>query len=133
MRHVEDVIFLTMWGSFLTWLTHLIGIIHQCSDLVRDKYHICAVWKWYHYFYQVSLILSIVVCIIFWGFLWKYAKELPEFNTPIKKLVLILDHTVPVTCMIIDYILINTMPFLKRHYIIQLPLLLAYIGINVGY
>ena len=132
LRNFKQIKFLTHWGSSLSWMAHILGLIlHFYNKESVRKYHFCNLWKWYTYFYQITFITNIIITIIFWTLLWKLMYNKGPFTTPLKNASLVCDHAVPMFCLTVDYILINSMTFAGRHFLIQLPLLLFYAVCNI--
>lgn len=46
---------------------------------------------------------------------------------------LVMDHSMPLFCLTIDYVLLSTVPFCNRHCIALVPLILCYLSINFYY
>ena len=46
---------------------------------------------------------------------------------------LLMDHTYPITVMIIDWMLLSTVPFALRHAFAFIPISMAYFSVNVGW
>ena len=81
---------------------------------MQKRKHKITAWKLWIYFFQQSLIFEILITTFFWGMLYRDFKKMSFYQSPIRQLSLVLDHLLPLFCLILDYS-VNSMPFIKRH------------------
>ena len=74
-------------------------------------------------------------CIItpyFWASLWPAAILKPDtLNHPLKYLGLQLDHSVPISLLLFDWLFLSAKPFVKRHFSLCLIISIFYLVINI--
>ena len=60
--------------------------------------------------------MEIIITLIFWVALWGPAhKEKKYQENKLRMSGLVLEHTVPLLCLLVEYIALNAMPFVLRH------------------
>ena len=126
--HLQDVLFFPIWSFFLTWVTQALSLfqtplreipnlgMNMSIQMHKRQYSVFAAWKWYYFFYQISIISVLISFVLFWGFRWKDLRnaELIQ-NSPMKKSVVILLNTVPLIYFFIEHYIINLLPVVPRH------------------
>jgi len=71
--------------------------------------------------------------LIFWTMLWNGLKDKKHFDPPLNKTLLIMEHSASYFCLLVEYIFLNTIAFPLRHFYGFLPVLIAYMFVNIGY
>ena len=83
-------------------------------------------------FYQFCFITEILITLLFWTTLWPLAiKEDRFLSNQWAMAGLVLDHSAPMFCLLLDYILVSTVPFTLRHSLAFIPLHFLYGGVNL--
>lgn len=75
--------------------------------------------------------MEIIITLVFWILLWPGVKD--YIIDPLDKAQMVLDHSLPMTLLILDYVLLNSIPFVMRHLPAQIFVMLVYLVINIGY
>ena len=73
-----------------------------------------------------------IIATFFWGMLYRDFKKLSFYQSGVRQLSLILDHSLPLFCLLLDYS-VNSMPFIKRHLWGILTLVFLYILIDLAF
>ena len=131
-KNLANVQFLTMWGATLTWMVQLLAcVLHFCPQ-VKKVYHPFALWKWYVFLYTLTFLMEIIITAVFWTLLWNDAKDQPMFEKPLDRVGLIMDHSVPFSVLLFDYLFLNTVPFVMRHLPAQVFIVVIYLILNIS-
>jgi hypothetical protein len=130
---IEDFLFLTKWGLFLTTTTFIVGNIMRPNRTNVPNTKRCSLWKVWTYLFQVSFIMEFTITGMFWSMLYA---DLPECNSTAPKgildihcVTLLGDHSLPLFCLLVEYSY-NAQPFMKRHIILVLIIIIAYMIVN---
>ena len=115
--------FLTIWGLCLSMVTFLVGLV---MHLERENVS----WKIFMVLFEMCFALEVIITLGFWVALWKPMSVMEEFKPVPKKLGLILDHSLPLFCLGVDYS-INQVPFVKMHHWILSLICIVYLIINL--
>lgn len=78
------------------------SIMHIWGDPKSDS--MFSAWKWFTVLYEICFSIEVVITVGFWAALWKPMKDLPQYEPPLQLLGLILDHSLPLFCLTIDFI-----------------------------
>ena len=113
--------FFTQWGVFLTTLCTISSVmVETSSDGYKfnqyQKYNFFKAWKWFTFLFQLSFIMELIITPFFWIMLWDAEVKKRE-GKALPILGLVLDHALPMVCLLIEYFLCSAMPFTKRHFI----------------
>lgn len=142
---LSDYKYLTQWGLYLTWITCGIACFQtpyakvQYEELRVSlgqdpsiKYKPLRTWKFFIFLYPMVFTMEVIITIVFWTALWETFKEKPEFaNSSLAKSRLIMEHTLPMACLLFDYVFINALPFVLRHCFLYVPIMYLYILVNL--
>ena len=78
-----------------------------------------------------TLCAEIFITIFFWGFLWKDYNSNTKYDRWDYKTVIIADHTLPIVCLLFEYIFINVVPIVRRQFVFMIVILVGYTGITM--
>ena len=87
-------------------------------------------WKWYVFFFQAAFVYEIIVVSFYWGVLF------PSMNKdkPTHKFILeCADHIVPFMCLLIEYLFLNSVPFVRRQFPFVVAICFFYLVFNCVY
>ena len=94
------------------------------------RYHFLASWKWFYFFYQLSVTTVLISFILFWSYKWPQLKDSALIkNSDLKKSLIILMNTVPLFTFLIEHYTVNLMPMVPRHLPAVLGLHMVYLGV----
>jgi hypothetical protein len=130
---IEDFLFLTKWGLFLTTITFILGnLMRPNRSNVRNSNR-CSLWKVWTFLFQVSFLMEFTITGMFWSMLYA---DMPECNSTAPKgihnircVTLLGDHCLPLFCLLVEYSY-NAQPFMKRHIIPVLIISITYMIVN---
>ena len=142
---IRNVRFLTRWGVWLTNINIILGLLHTPYKKVRINQDMCsptkiylkryspfALWKIYTLLFQFTLVAEVIITAVFWTALWGYmSKENEGSNWAMFNLIT--DHSAPLVVMSLDFWLVSTIPFCKRHLLGIIPILTVYLMTNLTY
>lgn len=137
------MMYFTQWSAISTTICLIAGsfVTNDDAEMVQDlnyidddflkkKYSPFRAWKIYCLFFELSLVMEVIVTIFFWGFLFPYV----NFNDPTFtfafKLQLVTDHMMPIILLLADFT-INTVPFCWRHFLFMLVYITSYGIVNI--
>lgn len=112
---IDPYKYFTVWGMIFSFTCYATGtwiVFHKNEDSVfneAQKHSPLCAWKIYIFMFETSIAIEIIITVVFWLILWPDASKAPEFQPPIRKIGLILDHTLPIACLTLDYF-INAIP-----------------------
>ena len=90
-------------------------------------------YKWWIVMFEISIVNQMFICPYFWTTLWPMIPSEEEgrelLRTPRRKLSLIMDHTVPLALLMLEFS-VNTIPLCSRHIGALLGVYLCYIITN---
>ena len=66
----RDLMYLTIWGMYLTLFALLFGILTNDSSFVPEGKFKLKAWKFWTILYELAFISEIAITIYFWGFLF---------------------------------------------------------------
>ena len=139
----DSGVYLSSWAVWSTFLTFAIGVylsffVNQSELKEQNKRSFCSAWKWWVYLYQQSLVWSILATLAFWSLIWpamlaskgKTGERLK--NDVYWKIEMILDHSTPLFCLLLDYS-VNAIPMARRHVVPILATSTVYLLVNLIY
>ena len=75
--------------------------------------------------------MELLIVPFFWGILWKDAyNEMKDHKSVIVEMCI--DHSVPLLCLMLDYLFLNMIPFAKRHILALMTVNIAYMIVNLA-
>ena len=90
------------------------------------KYSFWQMWKWKIWLFEMALAMELIIVPYFWSSLYEqWILDNPE-RPSLVFLSLCMDHTIPLTTLIVEYIFISSTPFVPRHFWICAGLALLY-------
>jgi len=78
---------------------------------------------------ELALTMQLIIVPYFWFALWP-VESIKVDNSPGKKAGMIMDHSVPLILLVIDYIFMNANPIPMRHIWIVLTVSIVYLAMN---
>ena len=77
------------------------------------------------------MVMEIIVTSYFWAVLWAEESPAPKFQEhPAMKAGLVMDHSVPMTLLVFEYIFISASPFTFHHFSVIGSICLFYLFVN---
>ena len=99
------------------------------SEREYDKHSIFHAWKWYIFFYEISLVAETLVSLFFWLLLYEDMMKDPIYETDfILYFELILNHVL-ILFLLVDYFC-NSVPILRRHMRFMVYFGMFYVTLN---
>ena len=124
---------LTYWGAFITFLASLSSnlIYPDSKQFFKDRHHPCKAFKCYVILWYTAITLELIVTAFYWIIIWKkeYIREGDYLNLSGK----IIDHTLPIFVLLIDYVFLSAIPISKRHIWVVMTISVVYLGMNCIY
>ena len=77
--------------------------------------------------------METITTLYFWIALWPVQKDEPVFQQYWRRLGLIADHSLPFTCLIIEAVFLNSIPFCKRHISGIIVVCVLYLFVNMAF
>ena len=78
--------------------------------------------------------MELIVAPYFWTLLWPLVHNDPKYtDDPLHMLGLVLDHAVPVTLLLIDFVFFNANPIVKTHVCAVILVSLSYLSVNMTF
>ena len=98
-----------------------------------DLYKSRMAWKWFIVLGELALLMELMIVPYFWTSLWPIIQEFDDSikNNEIKRLGMILDHSVPLTLIAIDFLFFNANPIVLRHNWIIVSVSIVYLLMNM--
>ena len=91
-------------------------------------------WKYTQFFFTHALFMECIITPYFWSALWPAIKIKPDtINHPLKWLGGQLNHSVPLSCLVFDWMLLSAKPFVKRHFALSLFIAIFYLFVNFSF
>lgn len=132
-----EVADLSKWSLWLTYATFVLGLFACAPPVEKTKQEYqrtrsspCQSWKMFTVLFELSFLVSIVITLVYWTMIHE-GKYMREFTWK-RKVDLIMNHSVPLVAMLTDYSM-NCQPFLKRHFLIAVLFLGAYLSVLMTY
>lgn len=127
--------YFTQWGVFLTTICTITSVmIETSSDAYKfnqaKKYNFFKAWKWFTFLFQLCFIMELIITPFFWLMLWGVEYKKRE-GQALPILGLVLDHALPMVCLLIEYFLCSAIPFTKRHFIGIVIICGSYLTMNL--
>ena len=80
----------------MTTIIFILGLV-----MLLDRENVS--WKIFMVLFEVWLSIEIIITMGFWVSIWHIAIEMEEYKAPPRKLALIMNHSVPLICLLFDY------------------------------
>jgi hypothetical protein len=84
--------------------------------------------------FEIALLMELIVAPYFWILLWPALHTQPNFTENKSHMLgLVLDHSVPVSLLLIDFIFFNANPIVMRHLGIVGVVAISYLVTNMTF
>lgn len=133
---IENFIYLTMQGYFLTWAYFGLALEDYLSRRLAKEEVFPGLWKLTHLVHQVAINLEAPITFVFWAFLFRIVLTLPDIDGTLRVTsanviaVNVNLHAGPFICLMID-LYFNCVEFPRRHYYVTLVFGTLYLLVNM--
>ena len=76
--------------------------------------------------------MELIITPVFWLLLWQYRHDMEEFKLFWFRLQLVIDHSLPLVVLMIDYVFLNALSFIPRHFVFVSAASIAYMLLNMA-
>ena len=128
--------FFTQWGVLFTTICTISSVLLDTSSdgykfNQKQKYNFFKSWKWFTFLFQLCFIMELIITPFFWLLLWGDMSASKK-GQPVQLLGLVLDHALPMVCLLVEYVFLSAIPFSKRHFIGIVTICSIYLTMNLS-
>ena len=127
-------IFFTSWGLWFTFATICLSQFFfpkgQLLEEDKNRYSPWRLWKFYIVLFEIAVSAELLITIYFWGVLYKQT-DIAGIEDKLLKYTMMIIHSVPLFCLVIDDIFINSLGIVLKHYSAILAVTIAYLIVNM--